>query len=308
MKLILAAVGFAGLIALARPSLAADFTPATIFSDFTVQGGVRYALSTGNTEYNLITPGAGKVSGLRYYSGAADAGEIYFRVDHPSHFFLKGVIGDGSLATGKAYDREFPPLTNPYSRTVTSSLPGSLDYLTLDLGYDILDHKQMDTPFGSLGYTLGGFGGYSYWHEAFKALGCNQLAASTICSLGEVGPGQLDIKETDLYRGFRVGLTAELYFGDKWILSGEAAFLRADQNSQNDHVLAPGVIDGVGDGNGVQIENILSYAVTPRFNLGVGGRFSELDTRVGLTDGSGEFEKYAVYRSTVFFQAGYKFN
>ena len=308
MKLILAAAGFASLITFAEPSLAADFSPATIFSDFTVQGGARYALSSGNTEYNLIAPGVGKVSALHYHSGAANAGELYFRVDHPSHFFLKGVIGDGSLASGKQYDEDFPPTETPYSRATTVKLPGSLDYFNLDLGYDFLDHKHASSPMGAFGYKLGGFVGYSYWHEEFKSVGCSQLATSTICAPGQVAPNALTIKETDLYRGLRVGLVGDLYFGDNWTLSGEAAFLRADHNNQDDHVFTLGITDGAGNGNGVQLESILSYAVTPHFNVGVGGRFSELNTRIGLTDGSGEFEKYDVYRSTVFLQAGYKFH
>ena len=95
-----------------------------------------------------------------------------------------------------------------------------------------------------------------------------------------------------------MGILAELKVLDRLKLSAEVAWLPYEQiSAQDTHWLRLGT--GLGDiagpipenggGTGVQLEAIMSYAVTDKVTVGLGGRYWYLETR-----GSADFENVIV--------------
>ena len=92
-------------------------------SMFIVDAGLRYWHSTGKNQYGYYadpTPTL-EVSRLSYEGLRAHSGELYFRADAASgplsNFFLKGYFGLGLTKKGNFIDEDFPPITDPYSKT-----------------------------------------------------------------------------------------------------------------------------------------------------------------------------------------------
>jgi hypothetical protein len=103
------------------------------------------------------------------YDSTANAGEFFGRVEIPLNIFVKGNIGLGSLSGGHLYDEDWVIFGRavPYSNTLSEPVRGTIDYATLDLGYDF---------FRGAGYKLGVFVGYNYYQEKKNAYGCSQIA------------------------------------------------------------------------------------------------------------------------------------
>ena len=57
--------------------------------------------------------------------------------------------------------------TVPYSNTLSEPVKGTIDYATLDLGYDFCR---------GAGYKLGAFVGYNFYKENKSVYGCSQIA------------------------------------------------------------------------------------------------------------------------------------
>ena len=85
-----------------------------------------------------------------------------------------------------------PGLGVTYSNTI-SSASGSLNYGTIDVGYDLLRSDW---------YKVGGFIGYNFYKYAMDAHGCTQIADqnSGICTVTfPVSPSALVISESDTW-------------------------------------------------------------------------------------------------------------
>jgi hypothetical protein len=310
-------IGVAAAVALSAGSVhAADqpvlrpvvYTPAP----WVFEIGARYFYSTGKNWYDLYNdPTPAQLNSRLTYDGLhAHAGEVFFRADSPSAIFIKGYYGAGSIQHGNTlYDEDFPPAVSPYSKTV-SDTSGTLQYANVDLGYSFYDSRGLAT---STPVRFGGFIGYHYWHEKVDAFGCTQIANSTPCAVGStvvptraVGPGVLVVTESDTFNSFRVGGIADIWFTPAWKLSVEAAYARVWQKALDTHYLTFGSDPTTATGNGVQLEAILSYQVTPLFNVGVGGRWWHFNT-----DGNealfNQLIKYQTERYGVFVQGSVKF-
>jgi opacity protein-like surface antigen len=249
-------------------------SPAPIFTyPWEVQFGARYWYSSGNHQYDLYDPFATAIKNSRLTYGDLDAhsAEVYFRVDHQSGVFLKGYVGGGAIVGGKLNDEDFPPFTAPYSNTISSQGGGSLKYGSVDLGYNL---------FSGPTYKVGPFVGYHNFHERMNTFGCSQLAGNAgICGVqppfGPI-PTLYDGLDADVsWQSIRAGVAGEIVILPGLKVAGEAAWAHNYLQNTDYHNFRPDIrgLNQDGEGNGFQLEGVVSYDVTPNFNVGVGGRY-----------------------------------
>jgi opacity protein-like surface antigen len=209
------------------------------------------------------------ISRLTYDSTAA-SGEVFGRVDTPSNVFIKGFVGGGKLLSGNMHDEDFAIFNGsvPYSNTAATT-KGDLAYGTFDAGYSV---------FRGPSANVGGFVGFNYYRENKSAYGCTQIANPYSDCVPAVPNSVLGITEDDKWYSFRVGVNGVVTVWDRLKLTADAAYLpfvafrgtdvhlqRFDVSNQTS--------PETGNGQGVQLEAILSYAFANGFNVGAGGRY-----------------------------------
>ena len=202
-------------------------------------------------------------SRLTYENVHAWSGETFARADHISGLFAKGFLGAGGITSGVLVDEDFPGFGGAYSNT-TSPLSGHLSYATIDLGYSFLTAP---------GAKVGAFVGYNYFTQHINAFGCNQVAGDTTCIGSD--PNFQVFAEDERYDSLRVGLSAQFVLSDQLRFSADVAYLPwVKFRGQDDHnyrqLLIP---EASNNGDGVMLEAILGYDVTPHWSVGLGGRF-----------------------------------
>ena len=282
--------------------------------------GLRYMYSWGLFHKDLGqpvssgSPTISSISRLTYDDMQTNSGELFARFDTPWNFFVKGFAGGGVTGNGHMNDEDFgisfysppaPPYV-PYSNTV-SSVTGNTVYGLIDAGYDFLH---------GMTYKAGGFVGYTVFHQIMNAYGCNQIAnANSDCVGAFVFPANFrGITETDTWQALRIGMSGEAMLTDKIKISVDAAYLPWVNFSGVDNHLARGIIfpETSNAGQGVQLEGILSYYLTPSFSVGVGGRYwaawttsgSDYDATYGTTP---TYFRATFEQAGAFLQASYKF-
>jgi len=303
----IAAIGMTGL---AGNSMAADMDMA---SDWGFDAGIRYWYSSGKADKDLYNgTGTLMLSRLTYSKLTAHSGEGFLRLDHnPSNIFVKGLFGLGGVTGGKLQDEDFPPVTVPYSSTLSKQDNGNLSYATIDLGYNLMDRRSGD----GLNMRLGIFAGYNYYHQYLNAYGCRQTATSTIC-VPTIPNSVKGISQDNDWHSLRIGAVMDLYPTDNLKLTFDAAYIHSWLRGKDHHWLRPAInpLPERGHGDGFQIEGVMSYKVTDNFSLGIGGRYWYF----GRTKGHAHFEeapvpgipqveKWRSRRYGVFIQAGYEF-
>ncbi|RTL62198.1 MAG: hypothetical protein EKK41_25700 [Hyphomicrobiales bacterium] len=259
--------------------------------------GGRYWYSTGRNAYNYYTdptPSA-LISRLTYDGLSAHSGEIFFRGDTTSGLFLKGIVGAGAIGGGNLKDEDFAPYTVPYSQT-TSATVGNLSFGSIDLGYSFVRQPHV---------RVGAFVGYGRWNESATAMGCTQLASSSICT-PSLDPALAGIKETDHWDLLRLGLSADVLIFERWKLSADAAYVWARQKALDQHYFTFGSDPSSGKGEGYQFEALVSYQMTEKFTVGVGGRLWHLDTTA--IDNVNQLLSYQTQRYGAFVEATWKLN
>ena len=209
------------------------------------------------------------VSRLTYQSDAA-SGEVFGRVDTASNVVIKGFIGGGNLTRGRMNDEDWLTYDGgpPYSNTLSDPVTGSIGYITADVGYDIIRDRAG---------KLAGFIGYNYLRDDKTAKGCRQLA-----ELGgscDAEPNTVSvISEKNQWHSLRIGLNGVMALTDRLQLTGDAAYLPyVNFHGVDNHMLrtreATNLSPESGTGQGVQLEAVLSYKITPSFSVGAGGRY-----------------------------------
>jgi opacity protein-like surface antigen len=288
----------------------------SLLENITTEFGSRYWWSTGKTVKHLFNPsGSVMNSELTYDDLSALPMELFARADHVSGLFLKGDIGTGAVTGGSLKDEDFPPVSTPYSATVSEQKDGSITYGTIDAGYDFLRNPS---------YMLGTFVGYNYYHETVDAYGCAQIAANPAECVPAIPDTIQGITNDGTWQSARLGINGEVNPTDRLELTGDVAWLPYTTLSSTDtHWLrldAPGGFtgpipeDGTGH-TGYQIESILSYQVTPSFSLGLGGRYwymqvsgkSHFEGNVVDGEGLPQPVNFSSNRYGVFAQAAFKF-
>jgi opacity protein-like surface antigen len=239
------------------------------------EAGTRYWYSSGKFQKDL----GGTTSGVNAnvlvsrltYDSIANSGEVFTRVESPDKIFIKGFVGTGALSSGHMNDEDWLIFgdTVPYSNTISNPVKGTITYATGDIGYDVL--RTAD-------YSLGGFVGYNYYREKEDAYGCTQIANAFSDCVPAIPSNQLGISEDDTWNSLRLGVNGDVTLLPGLRLNTDAAFLPYTQlRGVDTHWLRTDVSNQTstetGHGNGVQLDAILSYYITPAFNVGVGGRY-----------------------------------
>lgn len=252
------------------------------------EAGLRYWFSTGKYKKDLFdTSGKTQLSRLTYDDLTGHAAEGFFRADILRNFFVKGALGGGSITGGKFNDEDFPPGIQAYSNTLSSQRDGNIEYFNADIGYSFYGGGQDGLKDAPRGWTwrAGGLVGYGQWSERLNTFGCNQLQpVNESCNLLGSQFNGLDNDVT--WNMLRVGATGDLIAG-RWKLTGEVAYVHGSADATDWHNMRPDIrgIREDATGDGVQAEAILSYAVTPSFSVGVGGRYWSISG-----DGKSHFE------------------
>lgn len=278
--------------------------------------GARYWYSSGGSAVDLYGLGdEGMVSRLTYADAKGHSAEAFGRFDHlPSNLFVKGYVGLGRLNGGTLNDEDFPPLTTPYSSTMSDLHDGRLTYASVDIGYNAWRHSRA---------SIGAFVGFHYLYERFNAMGCRQIAASTICDPAE--PTSVGVISQDSrWYSLRLGLAGQVLLTERLKLTADAAWVPyAWFAGEDSHWLRIGTnvgdftgpVPDSGRGHGYQLEAVMSYLVTDALSVGVGGRYwymksdatSHFDGHIVGGGGSPQPADWMTRRYGVFVQASYKF-
>jgi opacity protein-like surface antigen len=232
--------------------------------------GGRYWFSSGRFQKDLgstTIPGMANVLNSRLtYDTTAHSGEVFGRVDTPWNVFAKGFVGTGGISTGSLNDEDWLIFGGavPYSNTL-SSVGGTIDYATIDLGYNLFRSRE---------HKLGLFVGYNLYTENKTGYGCAQFANMSSDCVSWFPTSTPVIMENSTWQSLRVGANGEVRLMDRLKLGGDIAYLPYVAFPGSDNHLLRGILSPEwGSGNGVQLEAVLSFDVTPEFSIGLGGRY-----------------------------------
>jgi hypothetical protein len=261
--------------------------PAAQLHNFTIELGARYWFSTGKLAKDLFDDprsSAGLNSRLTYSGLTTGTFEGFGRANTTFGSYFKGYAGFSGLGHGTLNDEDFPPGISPYSNTSSQQQGGKLAYGSIDFGQVVVKNERFSASL---------FVGYGYLNESVNAYGCTQIAGNPfVCAPAAIGSGVLAITEESRWQFARLGILGEFKLFDCLKLSAEVAWLPWEQvTAQDTHWLRLGTglfdiagpIPESGGGTGVQIEAIMSYQLTDKITLGLGGRYWYLQTR-GTTD------------------------
>ena len=203
-------------------------------SGWEFDAGARSWYSSGTFQKNLGTttnPALANILNSRLtYDTTAGSGELFGRLESPQNIFMKGNLGMGSLLSGQLNDEDWVLFggTVPYSNT-SSSVQGSIDYATFDVGYDL---------FRGPAYKLGAFIGYNYYKENKSAYGCTQIANPFSDCVPAIPSSVLSITEDDTWQSLRTGVSGEVMITNQMKLGADIAYLPyVAFDGTDDHIL-----------------------------------------------------------------------
>jgi len=286
-------------------------------SGFEAEIGGRYVYAWSRFQQDLGTenvPLPVNNSRLTWENVGTNGVELFGRIDTPWNVMLKGIVGVGRGDEGHIQDEDWGiartvPVVSvtPYQIT-QSNVSSSLDYFTLDLGYDWLRTRS---------YRVASFVGYNYFRYKMNALGCTYLNIAPPEPCGDP-PTLVILQEMDEWRSWRLGTVAELMLTPTLKLTGEVAYLPfvryagVDNHPSRADASFTTRSPGNGVGTGVQAEGVVTYDLTDAFSLGVGGRYWSMAVPQGLTNffSRNEFtqERFSTENAAVFVQGSYTFD
>jgi hypothetical protein len=283
--------------------------------------GARYWASTSRFQKDIGTP---SLTSRITFDGLADrSGELFARLDAPSNIFIKGFAGVGSTYSGRMNDEDWgipaDPANGilafvPYSNALQQRVEGGMQYGTVDLGY-----SWVRTP----DIRLGSFLGLNVLNQNMDSYGCVQLANPN----GPCGNAAFPNFPTSVPNIFQHNVWWSLRFGagldytimDRLKLSADAAYLPfVLSHGIDDHYsLASGgaviakQFSEWGYGRGVELEAVLSFALTEQLTLGAGARYWSIWTSDSVPSffnvPSQGTNIYRTETAGLFVQASYKF-
>jgi opacity protein-like surface antigen len=279
---------------------------------YDVEFGERYVHGWGRYQQDLAGTAPLPVdnSRLTWNQLNSNGAELFARVDTPQNFVVKAMMGAGN-GNGHMNDEDwglpqpFEPNTTavsvfPYQNSY-SAASTDISYFTVDAGYDW---------FRQPAYRFTPLIGYSYFQQYLvtpKTL--TYVMYSPASTSGSLGLGQ-----DNFWRGLRLGAAADLLVAPRVHLNAEAAYLPyVHYRGEDDH--GPGAVSPQwGNGDGVQLEAILSYDVTDSWSVGLGGRYWAYWIANGATanysnGGAGAIaaQAFSAEQASLFVQTSYKF-
>lgn len=255
------------------------FQPRPVTSAWQLDVGARYWYSQSRYQNDLsLTMDMAQQNHLLSrltYVNTGHSGEVFWRLDSPRAFFLKGFAGGGGLTSGHMNDEDWFP-TDPnspmsYSNTSHGKVTGMITYATLDAGVDL---------FSDAGNKIGVFAGYNFYRDQKDSFGCKQIGLPdprSICGIPDPTT-KIAISQREDWHSLRLGVNGTLVVAPGLKLGIDAAYLpyarisALDIHHQRTEMPSPRS-PAWGTGRGVQLEAILTYDVTQRFSVGVGGRY-----------------------------------
>jgi Omptin family len=268
--------------ALALSSGAAAQTPDTAEAFQRGELGVRYWLSTGETQHahnaQGVAPSLGNPTSVLLYENLdANVLELFGRQVFAQRWFLKGNLGVGNINTGSFDDEDFNRGQVKFSDTTSSVTEGWLAYGTLDVGH------QWVLKQGAV--NLGVFAGYSRWTEQVEASGLtDQLDPSD-----NIDNSVKVIANKLTWQALRIGFAGQFVFGRARIGVDLALIPYAQYREEDSHLLrqspndlgpAPNIIHS-GDGRGVQFDAEVGYEVYRRTIVTLGWRYWYMEATNG---------------------------
>jgi opacity protein-like surface antigen len=272
-----------------------------------LEAGARYVYGWGRFQKDLGGLSLASLeSRLTYENMTTNGAELFARLDTPSDVMVKGMLGAGS-GGGHMNDEDWGvggvfPLFVPYSNTL-SDVDNDIRYGTVDVGYDWWRGE---------GFRAAPFIGYSYLRQVMDVYGCRQIANQNSDCVPPVPASVLAITESDTWQALRLGTAVDFALAPRLTLSGEAAYLPfVSFAGTDDHILRGLLSPEDGQGIGVQLEAMLTYAITDAWSVGVGGRYWAMWTTSGDVNfgGTGQFVpmEYRVEQAAVLVQGTYRF-
>jgi Outer membrane protein beta-barrel domain/Omptin family len=256
------------------------YTMFTSAAGWEVEGGGRYFASWGQFQKDLGglqflgQPASSMESRLTYDNMQTNSGEFFGRIDTPWNLFVKGYVGGGVTNTGQMNDEDSVLINHgivgAYSNTLSPAVTGNITYGAIDGGFDFMR---------GAGYKVGLFGGYFAFNQDMSAFGCVVVAFNNCTPNPVPTSGSPVITENDKWTAVRIGLAAEAMLTDRVKLSGDVAYLPwvwfngTDQHFVGNTGALNDIFLASGKGNGVQIDALLSYYLTPQWSVGLGGRY-----------------------------------
>lgn len=294
-------------------------------SGWETEVGTRYWFNSDRFQWDNAGANGNLVqSRLTYDDRTTHAGELFGRIDSLWGTFVKGFVGGGVTSGGHMNDEDWGIESNlAYTNTRHARTDGHIGYATIDIG-----HSWLRGP----DYKVGTFVGYNYFREKMGAFGCVQTAspnnpAAPCVPDPQVVPVSINgspiITERAAWRSLRLGVAGEYMLTDRLKVAAEAAYLPyVSFSGEDNHFLgSSGVLASLfpqaGRGAGVQLEAMLSYALTDRLSIGVGGRYWSMWTTHALfcshQAGTAPCMPQAPIRAAteqvgVLIQSSYKFN
>jgi opacity protein-like surface antigen len=244
--------------------------PRPAASGWEFEGGARYMFSSGRAEWEFAGASAPtwfNNSKLTWNNMLTNSAELFGRIDTPWNVFFSGFIGTGATFRGGQNDEDFnePAPDKAYNNTFSTN-NGSINYAVADLGYNVWRNAD---------YKVGPFVGYTVFNQYIFKTGCLQVASTTgNCSATPLPSSQLIGSEAMTWQAVRVGLSGQVSLTDRLRFSAEAAYLPyVTYNWLDDHLERDLQWSNFGHGIGVQTQALLSYDVTDRLSVGIGGRY-----------------------------------
>ena len=252
------------------PSFLPLKAPRPAASGWEFEGGARYMFSSGRAEWEFAEASAPtwfNSSKLTWNNMLTNSAELFGRIDTPWNVFVSGFIGTGATFSGGQNDEDFnePPPDKAYNNTFSTN-NGNINYAVADLGYNVWRNAN---------YKVGPFVGYTVFNQYIFKTGCLQVASTTgNCFATPLPSSQLIGSEDMTWQAVRVGLSGQAFLTDRLRLSAEAAYLPyVTYNWLDDHLERDLQWSNFGHGIGVQTQALLSYDVTDRLSVGIGGRY-----------------------------------
>jgi hypothetical protein len=275
MRILILLAAFAGA-ALADPAL----EPAS-----RGEAGVRYWLSTGDTKrsHNAqpLDPTLGNPTSVLLYDNLdANTLEVFGRWRFGGNWFVKGLLGVGTVNRGVFRDEDFNAGQVKFSDTTSSVTGGRIGYGTIDLG-------RTDWAFVKDRLTIVPFVGYGHWSETVDAYGATDHLGFIG---GDIPHDVLVITNKVVWRSLRIGLAAQINVGSRTRLDLDVALIPYSKvrNDDSHHLRTSssdlGPVPNIvleGEGRGVQFEAELRHEVRRRTELGIGLRYWHLDAYDG---------------------------
>jgi opacity protein-like surface antigen len=306
-------IGMNYRIGAGTPSLESDWgsdfllqRPAPAVSEIELEAGVRYVHGWGRFHKDLAIQNLASLASRLSYEGlTTDGAELFARIDTPFDLMVKGVVGGGWGSGGQINDEDWGlpfALFVPYSNTL-SEVDNKINYAIVDVGYDWWRGPN---------YKIAPFVGYAIFKQVMDDFGCEQIANPNSDCVPAIPASVLGLTEDDTWQALRLGLAADVPLAPRLKLSGEAAYLAyVDFTGIDNHVVRSLISPEQGHGIGVQLEAILSYALTDQLSLGVGGRYWSMWTTSGTVNfgGTGIIipMRYAAEQAALLVQGSYEF-